>query len=148
VLASVQYYHDCKVAASIYRESDNEALDMSNSEDRLAADSVDSDSEDDEIQIELTEADLLAYEESQKNHREELHGLMAIAAARTKKIFGDEHCNWTCGTSGVGVAHGADYIGLQQWQSKMSEAIATLNDDGALALCDTENAGNISTTIL
>jgi len=111
VLASVQYYHDCKVAASIYRESDDEALDMSNSQDRLAADSVDSDSEDDEIQIELMEADLLAYEESQKNHREELHGLMAIAAARTK-IFGDEHCNWTCRTSGVGVTHGADYIRL------------------------------------
>ena len=31
------------------------------------------------------------------------------------------------------------------WQSKMSEAIATLNDDGALALCDAENAGNIAT---
>jgi len=46
----VQYYHDCKVAASIYHESDDEALDMSNSQDRLAADSsVDSDSEDDEI---------------------------------------------------------------------------------------------------
>jgi hypothetical protein len=27
----------------------------------------------------------------------------------------------------------------------MSEAIATLNDDGALALCDAENAGNVAT---
>jgi len=81
VLASVQYYHDCKVAGSIYHESDDKA------------DFVDSDSEDDEIQIKLTKADLLAYEESQKNHREELHGLMAITAMRTKKIFGDKHYN-------------------------------------------------------
>ena len=145
MLASAQYYHDRKVAASTHRESDDKAPDMSNSQDRLAADSVYSDSEDDKFQIELTEADLPAYEESQKNHREELHGLMAIAAARTKKIFGSEHCNWTCRTSGVGVAHGVDYIRLQQWQGKMSEDIATLNDDSALALCDAENAGNITT---
>jgi len=93
MLASVQYYHDCKVAASIYHESDDKPLYMSNSQDRLAADFVNSDSEDDEIQIESTRADLLAYEESQKNHREELHGLMAITAMRTKKIFVDKHYN-------------------------------------------------------
>ena len=148
VLASVQYYYDCKAAASIHRESDDEAprVDTSNNLDALAADSVDSDGEDDEMHIELTEADLLAYEESQKNHREELHGLMAIAAARTTKLFGDEHCNWTCGTSGVGVAHGADYIRLQRWQNQMSEAIVTLNGDSALARCDsdTENAGDVA----
>jgi len=69
---------------------------------------------------------------------------MVIAAARAKKIFGNEHCNWTCGTSGVGVAHGADYIRLQQWQSRVSGAIVTLNDDSALAHCDAENAGNVA----
>ncbi|KAG2743252.1 hypothetical protein P692DRAFT_20821637 [Suillus brevipes Sb2] len=66
--------YDCKAAASIHRESDDEApqVDASNSQDRVTADSTDSDDDDDdETRIELTEADLLAYEESQRNHREE-----------------------------------------------------------------------------
>jgi hypothetical protein len=70
ILAGIQYYYDCKAAASIHRESDDEApqVDASNSQDRVTADSAysdDDDDDDDEMRIELTEADLLAYEESQ-----------------------------------------------------------------------------------
>ncbi|KAG2359920.1 hypothetical protein BDR07DRAFT_1487657 [Suillus spraguei] len=95
VLASMQYYYDCKDAASTHRESDDKASQavIYNNWDRLIADSIDLESKYDEMEIKLIEEDLLAYEESQRNHREELHGLMAVAAPRIKRIFGDEHHN-------------------------------------------------------
>ncbi|KAG0695954.1 hypothetical protein DFH29DRAFT_1004991 [Suillus ampliporus] len=143
VLMHVQYYYECKAAAFTHHESDDEAPEADTSNCRNQG-SIDSDSEDDEMQIELMEADLLAYKESQTNNCEELHGLMAIAAAWMKKIFGDEHHNWTCELRGVSIAHGADYIRLQQWQSKMSEDIATLNRDDPLAPQDPDNAGDVA----
>jgi hypothetical protein len=88
-----------------------------------------------------------AYEESQKNHREEAHGLTAIAVGRTKKISGDGECNWTCQlgrTSEIEIAHEADYINLQNWQGKMMEDIATLNGDIPSDHHDTGNATTIS----
>lgn len=108
------------------------------------ADSLDEDDEDDCMEIKLTEAYLHAYEASQKNHREELHGLTAIAAGRTK-IFGDEQCNWSIGSNAIDIAQGVDYINFQNWQAKMTEDITGLDINNLSTGCHTSNPGKVTT---
>ncbi|KAG2103161.1 hypothetical protein BD769DRAFT_1696165, partial [Suillus cothurnatus] len=140
-LAGVQYYYDCKAAAVAHWQNDDEGphLEAKNSHDAdmEVTNSLDSDDKDDDMEVKLTEADLQAYEELQKNHHEELHALTAITAGRAKKIFGDEQCNWIVRSNDISIAQGVDYINLHNWQNQMMEDIADINDNDLSAICDT-----------
>ncbi|KAH7926340.1 hypothetical protein BV22DRAFT_992346, partial [Leucogyrophana mollusca] len=97
VLAGVQYYYECRSAANASRSHNNESsgeihgnvrndIQVSNDEGNTEVE----DSNDDRMQVELTEADLKTFKESQLSVREEAHGLAAVRIAQLRGVFDEE----------------------------------------------------------
>ncbi|KIK77096.1 hypothetical protein PAXRUDRAFT_36833 [Paxillus rubicundulus Ve08.2h10] len=89
----------------------------------------DDDMNEDGHNIELTEADLQVYKESQKNQCEEQHGKLAISIARSKGIIRNDTATWSCQSTDISIAHENDYLKLHMWQASMETMITDLNGE-------------------
>ncbi|KAH7924255.1 hypothetical protein BV22DRAFT_1047590 [Leucogyrophana mollusca] len=154
IMAGVQYYYDCKSATMMSRHHDTD-----NTEDGQWSQQSQCinghDSEDDEsengIAVELTEADLKEYQESQKTHREEAYGLAAVAIAQSQKVFGEHVDSWKSAPTHIGIAKGDDYAKLQRWQAAMTEDITSREghstndpfDEGDVTMIDATAASEV-----
>ncbi|KAG8221594.1 hypothetical protein J3R82DRAFT_1842 [Butyriboletus roseoflavus] len=75
----------------------------------------------------LTERDLEAYEEIQKNQCEEQDGKLAVSIARLKSMISDSQTTWCCQSTGVNIISGDNYKNLENWQALMATNAIDLN---------------------
>lgn len=148
VLAAIEYYYECKAAAAARKEDhgDGQLGDHSqNNEQNQTRDDDEANDmdEEDDLPMPLTEADLQAYEDSQKSYREESHGSAAVAIAMLKGVFGHEQqqVDFTPTASHVGLASGGDYSRLQKWQNTMANEARDLPESN---VHDETNRGNVT----
>lgn len=153
VIAGIHYYYECKEAANIQHDNDmiadanqNGHDWMMNSDMQNGDDERDVDAEYISRQIHLTEEDLEAYEVSRKNEQEEDHAFAALTIAKFKNIFNDEMLTWRCESPSpdVQIAHGNDYLKLENWKQSMVLNIAKLNQDDDDVVERADETGDVS----
>lgn len=131
VISGIQYYYECKKAATLSHVRDCDKFvpaqhhELRNEQAAIA----DDDEEEEDTLVKLTIDDLRAYEESQKSHREEAHGMNAVAVGLLTGIFPEKPNSWNIVASNVGIASGADYVQLQKWQTAMVDERNEEKDD-------------------
>ncbi|KAI9566422.1 hypothetical protein HD554DRAFT_2174349 [Boletus coccyginus] len=91
---------------------------------------IDADEEDNVSRVNLTEHDLQAFVEAQKNQCEEQHGYLAMSIVQSKRILAEGTQTWTCNNSAqISIAQGDDLFKLLTWQKAMTTIISQINEE-------------------
>ncbi|KAG1790366.1 uncharacterized protein HD556DRAFT_1310754 [Suillus plorans] len=132
VIAGIQYYYNCKTTADDSHICEDEETGSIKQNEACYKKTVtmmdEEENEDEDISVELTIEDLHAYKESQKNHHEEAHALLAVAVGHLKGFFAKETASWSIGESKVGIASGDAYRQLGQWQMAIANEANKLEE--------------------
>lgn len=135
IISGIQYHYDCKNASTDRNPNGSQMLlEEADEVERLKDNAVDTDIADEhgdeDMRIDLTETDLQAFQEAQKNVREERHGALAVYVAESRSILSNNEEHWVAShCDGVSIAQGDDYHKILTWQSSMNKVVAQINED-------------------
>jgi len=133
IITGIQYYYECKNVVDSRMDNHGGGIFGGDQHmERTANIQQDLDSEihngDDFMEVDLTEEDLMVYEESQQNHQEETHGKLAVAAARMMGVFNEEAMQLFCRSENTSVEHQNKYSMLETWRIAMAKDLEKINE--------------------
>ncbi|THG94190.1 hypothetical protein EW026_g7232 [Hermanssonia centrifuga] len=125
-LSGIQYYHDCRSAATA--EEHNGAAPMDDSEGNFGGnDEIDPADNGVTSETVVSEAAIARALAQQTSPSELLHAKYAIEVAKGAKIFPAGECLWTPTNNDISNATGGDFAQLVGWQTQMQADVARLN---------------------